>query len=68
MPALTTLLQSRTLWSNAVGLGALIVSGFGLNSAGVDQNQLTDSLTQIVAGVSFLSSSLFHIVSQKPST
>ncbi len=61
-------LQSRTIWSNIIGLSAVALSHFDLNTAGVDQSQLTDSVLQIIAAGSFISSSIFRIFATKTLT
>ncbi len=59
-----SLLQSRTVWSNLIGFGALILSLTG-HGAGLDTGQLTDSIMQVVTAGSFIASTVFRILSTK---
>jgi hypothetical protein len=65
MNDMKTLVQSRTLWANVVGLVAIVLSGFGFRSAGVDADQIVDVILQVVAGMSFLFSTVFRILATK---
>lgn len=60
-----TLFASRTVWSNIIGLGALILSVTGHTMVGVDAAQLTDAVMQIIAAGSFVASTVFRIVSTR---
>lgn len=60
-----SLLTSRTLWANAVGLAALGLSALGYNTAGIDTSAVTDSLFQAVAAGSFIVSSVFRVIATK---
>lgn len=51
---------SRTVWANAVGLIALILSASGLD-ADLDRERVVDSVLQVVAGLSFLASTVFRV-------
>ncbi len=57
--------QSRTIWSNIIGLGAVTLSHFGLNMSDIDQSKIVDSVAQIVAAGSFISSSVFRVLANK---
>jgi hypothetical protein len=65
MNDMKTLVQSRTLWANVIGLVAITLSGFGFKSAGVDTDQIVDVILQVVAGMSFLFSTAFRILATK---
>jgi hypothetical protein len=56
-----SLLSSRTLWANVIGLGALIAGLFGVDASGVDAAGLSEAIPQAVAAVSFIASSVFRI-------
>jgi lysozyme family protein len=56
-----SVLGSRTVWSNAVGLAALALSAFGFDSGLVESAKVTDALLQIVAGGSFVASTIFRV-------
>jgi lysozyme family protein len=60
-----TILSSRTIWANAVGFAALALSLFGFDTSGVDKAQLTETLLQVIAGVSFIASTLFRVIATK---
>ena len=65
MDLTTGLLTSRTVWANAIGMGALALSWFGFDTSGLDKSALTDSLLQAIAGVSFVASTLFRIIATR---
>jgi hypothetical protein len=57
-------LASRTVWANAVGLLALILSAIGVD-ADIDRERVVDSLLQVVAGLSFLASTAFRVAATR---
>ena len=59
-----SIFQSRTVWSNIIGFGAFILSLTG-HGASLDTGQLTDSIMQVITAGSFVSSTLFRILSTK---
>ncbi|OYU49050.1 MAG: acetylmuramidase [Rhizobiales bacterium PAR1] len=59
------ILTSRTVWANAIGIGALALSWLGFDTSGLDKGALTDSLLQALAGVSFVASTMFRILATK---
>ncbi|MGL4438317.1 MAG: glycoside hydrolase family 108 protein [Bosea sp. (in: a-proteobacteria)] len=60
-----SLLTSKTLWSNFVGLSAVMLSIFGINASGVDHAGLSQAIPQVVAGLSFIASSVFRVTASK---
>jgi lysozyme family protein len=60
-----SLLTSKTLWSNLVGLSAVMLSIFGIDASGVDHAGLSQAIPQVVAGLSFIASSVFRITASK---
>ncbi|MCZ8182073.1 MAG: glycoside hydrolase family 108 protein [Beijerinckiaceae bacterium] len=56
---------SRTLWANAIGLAALLLSWWGITIPGLDTVVLQDSLLQGIAGFGFVASSLFRLVATR---
>jgi hypothetical protein len=60
-----SMLQSRTVWANLIGLLALILSLLGFRPSVVDKEQLIDAILQIIAAVSFLASTAFRITATK---
>ena len=60
-----TILESRTIWSNIVGLGALAASIFGHDIGITDQTELVDAALKVVAGASFVFSTIFRVKASK---
>lgn len=60
-----TLLASRTVWANLIGLVSVGLGIAGVQTGSIDQNGLADALVQIVAGVSFVASTLFRVGATK---
>lgn len=65
MDTTKSLLASRTLWANAIGLLAVGLSAFGFNTSALDAGVLTDQIFQGVAAGSFVISSLFRVLASK---
>lgn len=59
------LFLSRTVWANAIGVLALILSWFGFDTSSVDKSALTDTLLQIIAGASFVASTVFRVIATR---
>ena len=55
----------KTLWANLIGLGALLAGAFGMDVSGVDPQGSAEALTQAVAGIAFIASTLFRITASK---
>ncbi len=55
---------SRTVWANIVGFVALVASGFGMDVPQPDQDGAADALLQVVAGLSFLASTIFRVMAK----
>ncbi len=60
-----TILSSRTIWANTIGVLALVLSWFGFDTGSVDKSALTDNLLQVIAGVSFVASSVFRVLATR---
>ena len=60
-----SLLSSRTLWANLIGLAALALGAFGFDTSAIDAGQLSDQLLQAVAAVSFVASSVFRVIATR---
>lgn len=56
-----TVLESRTVWANVIGFAALLGSAFGYEASAADQAGLADALLKVVAGGSFIASTVFRI-------
>ncbi len=63
-----TFLESRTVCANLVGLTALILSSLGFSSLGFDQEKIIDVILQVVAGLSFLASTVFRVLATRKLT
>ena len=66
MVNLRTILLSRPIWANLVGLASIMLSLAGLDTSGLDTAGFSESLLQVVAGGSFIASSLFHLRRRNP--
>ena len=65
MDMIKPILQSRTVWSNLIGLAAIGLSAFGFDTTGVDQGRLAEAGLQAIAGLSFVSSTVFRILATR---
>ncbi|MFO1149270.1 MAG: glycoside hydrolase family 108 protein [Alsobacter sp.] len=65
MSDVKSILASRTVWSNAVGLAALGLSAVGFDTTGLDAPGLVDAGLQVVAGGSFIASTLFRVLATR---
>ena len=60
-----TVLASRTIWSNVIGLAALGLGLFGLDASSLQTGEFTEAVVQLVAVGSFVASTLFRIRATK---
>lgn len=60
-----SILASRTVWANLIGLAALVSSVFGFDTGDVDVNGVADAASRIVAAVSFIASTAFRVMATK---
>lgn len=60
-----SILQSRTVWANLIGLAALALSRFGYSIGEEDQAKLLDAALQTVAAASFIVSSVFRVLASR---
>lgn len=60
-----SLLASRTLWANAIGLIALVLSWFGFETSGIDSGGLADAMLQAIAGLGFVASTVFRVLATR---
>jgi hypothetical protein len=61
-------LLSRTVWANTIGLTALVLASFGFRPSGIDTDQLVDVILQVIAGISFLASTVFRVLATRKLT
>lgn len=60
-----TILASRTIWSNLVGLAALGLGLFGFDASALKADAFAEALVQLVAAGSFIASTVFRILATK---
>ena len=60
-----SILASRTVWANLVGLVALALGLLGFETRELDQAALVESILPIVAAASFVFSTLFRILATR---
>jgi len=60
-----TILASRTVWANLIGLAALILGMFGYDTSTVDESAFQEALVQVIAAASFIASTVFRILASK---
>lgn len=60
-----SILASRTVWSNLVGLAAVALGVFGFDTTGLDPSAFAEAAVQLVAAASFIASTVFRIVATR---
>lgn len=60
-----TILASRTIWANLIGLGALVLGVLGFDSSALATGAFEEALVQLVAAGSFIASTVFRILATK---
>ncbi|MBF9232073.1 hypothetical protein [Microvirga alba] len=60
-----TILASRTVWANIIGLVALLLSVLGFDATDLGTSALTEAVVQLVAAASFIASTIFRILATK---
>ncbi|MFC4174673.1 hypothetical protein ACFOYU_21900 [Microvirga sp. GCM10011540] len=60
-----TILASRTVWANLVGLAALVLGLLGFDASELDSGAFAEAAAQLVAGASFIASTVFRILATK---
>ena len=60
-----TALASRTVWANLIGVASLGLGLFGVQTGTIDPNGLAEAGAQVVAGASFIASTLFRVLATK---
>ncbi|MDJ1159017.1 glycosyl hydrolase 108 family protein [Chelatococcus sp. SYSU_G07232] len=58
-------LASRTVWANLFGLVAITLSFLGFDTSGLDSGALAEAALQVVAGASFILSTVFRLTATK---
>lgn len=65
MTDVKSILASRTVWTNLIGLAALGLSALGFDSGSLDADRLAEAATQLVAAASFIGSTMFRIAATR---
>jgi lysozyme family protein len=65
MTDLKSILASRTVWANVVGLTAIGLSTAGFDTSALDVGGVVDAGLQVVAGTSFIASTFFRVVASR---
>ena len=60
-----TILASRTIWANLIGLAALVLGLLGFDTSGLATGAFEEALVQLVAAASFIASTVFRILATK---
>ena len=60
-----TILASRTVWANLIGLAALILGLFGFDASILNAGAFQEALVQFIAAASFIASTVFRILATK---
>ena len=60
-----TILASRTIWANLIGLAALFLGLLGFDSSALATGAFEEALVQLVAAGSFIASTVFRILATK---
>ncbi len=65
MPETKNVLASRTVWANLIGLASVGLGMLGVKTGSIDANSLADAAAQLVAGGSFIASTVFRMQATK---
>lgn len=60
-----TILASRTIWANLVGLAALLLGLLGFDATALHSASFTEAVVQLVAAGSFVASTVFRILATR---
>ncbi|MXQ13850.1 glycoside hydrolase family 108 protein [Microvirga makkahensis] len=60
-----TILASRTVWANLIGLTAVILGLFGFDSSVLTGSAFQEALVQFIAAASFIASTVFRILATR---
>lgn len=60
-----TILASRTVWANLIGLAALVLGLLGFDGSALAAGPFEEALVQLVAAASFVASTVFRILATK---
>jgi len=60
-----TILASRTIWANLIGLAALVLGLLGFDGSVLATGAFEEAIVQLVAAGSFIASTVFRILATK---
>ncbi len=60
-----TILASRTVWANLIGLVALVLGLFGFEASELGSGAVEEAVVQLIAAASFIASTVFRILATK---
>ncbi len=60
-----TILASRTVWANLIGLVALVLGLFGFDASALNTGAFAEASVQLIAAASFIASTIFRILATK---
>jgi lysozyme family protein len=60
-----TILASRTVWANLIGLAAVILGLFGFDASALNGSAFQEALVQFIAAASFVASTIFRIMATR---
>ena len=60
-----TILASRTIWANLIGLASLALSLLGFDASALNTGAFVEAAVQLVAAASFVASTVFRILATK---
>jgi lysozyme family protein len=65
MPDSKSILASRTVWANIVGLAAVALGLFGFDTSSLDTGAFADAAVQLVVAASFVASTVFRVLATR---
>ena len=65
MTDVKSILASRTVWTNIVGLVSVALAMLGVHVGDVDANRVAEAAAELVAAASFIASTLFRIAATR---
>ena len=60
-----TILASRTVWANLIGLAALVLGLFGFDASALNSPGFAEAAAQLIAAASFVASTVFRILATR---
>lgn len=65
MTDVKSILASRTVWTNIIGLVSVGLGLMGLDTGNIDADRLAEAAAQLVAAASFIGSTVFRIAASR---